>query len=265
MNARIWVFGVLLVAALGCGGGGGDNGSDNAGTLDGGGGIATCVPGKTDLCACAGGKSGVQTCRPDSTFAPCECAGGSDASLSDASGNASTHDDGGGDSSNASTHDGGGADISNPSTDDGGGDRGIANPLCDQPGRICTCDGGQMGVQGPGPEPLTFAPCACPRGSDAGVSDASTPVTCTSGGKGDVSLSCYAPGIVVCALVYNGCSDGQRYTVTCVAEQDNSVTCQCDVSGSGGIAYHTGSCPDFPRPLDGGASVSTSCGWNMAF
>jgi hypothetical protein len=85
MNARIWAFGVLFVAALGCGGGGGDNGSGNAGTPDGGGGIATCVPGKTDLCACAGGQTGVQTCRPDGTFAPCECAGGSNASLSDVS------------------------------------------------------------------------------------------------------------------------------------------------------------------------------------
>ncbi|HEX9412598.1 MAG TPA: MYXO-CTERM sorting domain-containing protein [Ktedonobacterales bacterium] len=38
-------------------------------------GVATCVPGKTDLCACAGAKSGVQTCGPNGTFGSCDCTG----------------------------------------------------------------------------------------------------------------------------------------------------------------------------------------------
>ncbi len=231
MNARIWALGVLLVAALGCGG---DDDGGNAAMLGDGGGIATCVPGKTDLCACAGGQPGVQTCGLDGTFRPCEC-GSSDSSGSDASGNASTND-GGGDG-NACTQGG-------PSL-----------------GRSCACDGGQNGVQseeGDG----AFGPCACPKSSDAGVSDASAAVICNAGGGGDFSRpGCPSPpGSVLCRAAYSDCSDGQSYAVACVTQQDGTVMCQCDVSGSAGIAYHANSCGELSNV---GTSFLTSCGWNL--
>lgn len=112
-NARLWVSMTVFVAALGCGGGssgnagahdaggnggkaathdaggdsgrasahdaGGDSGNASAHDAGGDGGKATCVSGKTDACACAGGQMGVQTCGSDGTFGPCACADDSDA------------------------------------------------------------------------------------------------------------------------------------------------------------------------------------------
>jgi hypothetical protein len=51
---------------------------------------ATCVPGRTESCACLGGATGVQVCTDDSRFAPCQCPGddaavGVDAFISDGS------------------------------------------------------------------------------------------------------------------------------------------------------------------------------------
>jgi hypothetical protein len=250
MNARIRALTVLLVAALGCSSGD-DVASGNASPHDDSGGIATCVPGKADLCACAGGQPGVQTCGPDGTFRPCECRGSSEAGVSDASGNESTHDDVAGESGN-------------PSTDDGGGD---SVDACTQggfdPGHTCACDGGQKGVQLPD-DSGGFGPCVCPRGSDAGVSDAGAAVTCNGSSYGN-NLTPGCPPVrdsVVCLFGYGDCSDGQRYNVACVAEQDGTMTCQCDISGSGGIAYHASSCDDL-LPAGGTSPLLMRCGWNL--
>ncbi len=156
----------------------------------------------------------------------------------------------------------------NASARDGGGDSGDACTGAFDWGGTCDCDGGQKGVQLRGPASVDGGgPCACPRGSDASVSDAGGAVTCNgSGSGGNFTPGCPpVPGSVVCFFGLSDCSDGQRYIVACVAEQDGTVLCQCDISGSGGIAFHASSCDDLGfLSSDGGASPPfTRCGWNV--
>jgi len=53
---------------------------------------ASCVPGRTEACACAGGRIGVQRCRDGGAFGPCDCSGSGGP---DAGAGGSTSSDGG--------------------------------------------------------------------------------------------------------------------------------------------------------------------------
>lgn len=127
-----------------------------------------CVPGASQACVCVGGGSSAQVCRPDRTFAACQCGvgdGGMDATTADAS-------DVGAGPSEAGASDLGALDTGGPASDTGladvvvpdvgGHDVGADAPLLCSPGSsTCGADGGRLVCDASG---LRWSPTPCGSG-----------------------------------------------------------------------------------------------------
>ena len=129
---------------------------------------------------------------------------------------------------------------------------------CAKAGAATTTPPSDVGGSGGGAAPTGGAPSANPPAAGGGdpAPTAGGPLTCNEG-FGTSSDGPPAPGSVACENIASQCSDGREYRMTCVAQPDGSVACQCFASGVLGTVFVDASCDSAL------ASMSQRCGWPL--